>query len=271
MKTVLTLLDLSVEFLRKNGVLDPRQIAQDLLAHTLGWKRLDLYLNYERPLSEREIAPFREKIARAAKKEPVEYIIGEIEFCGLLLKVDKRALIPRKETEIFVEKIAKQIEKGVLFDVCTGSGCIGIALKKKRPDLEVFIGDLSSAALDLARENAEKNGVDVHLLQGDFLEPFRGKKADIVVCNPPYIRKSDYEKLDPSVRMFEPIEALIGGEKGTEYYERMQREIPGYLKENARLFFEIGYDQEEALLELFPEGKIERDFSSHPRFFTVCF
>jgi len=211
----------------------------------------------------------RELLKRCGKGEPFEYVVGECEFFHCTIKVDRRVLIPRPETEILVERVAKEAKERVLWDLCTGSGCIGIALKKANPALSVTLSDLSSEALLLAEGNAKLNGVDVEIVQGDLLAPFQGRKADWIVCNPPYISERELGELDPSVVNFEPKMALLGGEKGTEFYERLKKELPPYLNPGAHIFFEIGSGQGEALKKLFPKGELHFDWAGHPRFFFL--
>ncbi len=165
--------------------------------------------------------------------------------------------------------ISKLNPKGTLWDVCTGSGYIGISLKKKHPELTVALSDISPDALALAAENATLNHVDVEILQGDLLAPFKGRKADYFICNPPYISQSEYDNLDSSVRDHEPKLALLGGDRGTEFYERLARELPNYLNPGAKVFFEIGANQADAVKKLFPQGEVHRDWAGHPRFFTL--
>jgi release factor glutamine methyltransferase len=252
-------------------------VAEDLLAHVLKCKRIDLYLQYDRPLVENELALMREFVKRAGVQEPIDYLIGEVDFFGCKISVDKRVLIPRPETEILVDLIVKKIEfpEGkVLWDICTGSGCIGISLKKRLPELEVSLSDLSSEALFLASQNRQKNQVEVEICQGDLLEPFVGRKADFIVCNPPYIQLSEYFLLDASVKDFEPRGALVGGERGTEFYERLERELPPLLNHGASVFFEIGSGQGATLKKIFSSSiwtsqQVHLDWSGKERFFFL--
>jgi release factor glutamine methyltransferase len=270
MKTIGEVLRLSTDFLDQRGVAKGRRMAEELMAACFGVERLDLYLQFEKPVVESELADLREKLKRCARGEPVQYVIGEVSFYGVRIQVDPRVLIPRPETEILVDIIAKRKPTGTLWDVCTGSGYIGIALKKACPNLDVTLSDLSEDALDLAAQNAKLNGVEVRLLQGDLLEPFQGEKADIVVCNPPYVSKAEYSTLDPSVREFEPKGALIGGESGTEFYERLALELPPFLNAKAKVFLEIGTGQGERIQAIFGgRGKVEKDWAGHDRFFFL--
>ncbi len=249
----------------------PRRLVEDLLAHVLGLKRIELYMQFDRPLIELELEQLRALWKRAVRGEPVQYVMGEVEFLGCRLKVDRRALIPRQETEILADYVAKLAPEGTLWDICCGSGCLGIALKKKFPSLNVVLSDISAEALELARENAERNEVDVTFLQGDLLAPFHNLQANFVVCNPPYISQSSYDQLDPSVRNFEPKGALVGGERGTEFYERLAAELPPFLAPHARVCLEIGFDQGDALKKNFNWGSqtLQKDWSGKDRFFFL--
>jgi len=283
-KTILEVLSLSTDFLSKKGIANARRQAEDLLADALLLSRIDLYMEFERPLSEDELTICRKNLARRAKGEPLQYIKGSVEFFDCLIGLTPDVLIPRQETEILVDKIAARLKKDeaefgslkgkVLFDICTGSGCIGISLKKKFPDLTVFLSDISLKALDLAKENAKKNGVEVDCLLGDLLEPFSGRKCDYFVCNPPYIAESEYASLEREVKDHEPKLALVGGVLGLEFYERLAAELPGFLRSSAAGFFEMGREQGDALLSLFSKRPWKnclklKDWSSHDRFFFL--
>lgn len=266
MKTIGELLKLSHEFLAGKKIEHPRRTAEELIAHVLQLKRMDLYLQFDKPVIDAETQILREMLKKVANNTPLAYVFGELSFFHCRIKVDSRALIPRPETEILVEMISKRIENGTLWDICTGSGCIGIALKKKYPELDVTLSDICPNALALAKENAKLNNVDVKLVQGDLLTPFKGQKVDYIVCNPPYISAQDFAKLDPSVKDFEPSLALIGGTSGLECYEKIAASLPSGVKQ---IFFEIGFNQGEALKKIFPNGELHLDYAGHPRFFFV--
>lgn len=269
MKTIGEILKLSGEFLAEKKIPQPRRTAEELIGHVLQLKKMELYLQFDKPIIDQELNVIRELLKRAVKGEPIAYILGEVAFFHCRIRVDERVLIPRPETEILVEKMAGEIKQGVLWDLCAGSGCIGIALKKACPALQVTLSDLSPKALALARDNAKMNAVDVRLLEGDLFDPFLGEKADIIVCNPPYISEAEYRTLDPSVKDFEPKMALVAGETGLEFYERLQKELPKYLNPNGKVFFEIGATQGGSLQKLFPQGKIYKDWSNLDRFFSI--
>ncbi len=275
MKTISEVLLLSTQFLQQRHVPMARRVVEELLGKLFKCKRIQIYMQFDRPILETELALLREWLKRVAKHEPLEYITGEIEFFGGQFKTDSRALIPRQETELLVEMIAKKIEgKEMIWDICSGSGCIGISLKKKFPDTQVWLSDLSKDALELSRENALKNHVTVEFCHGDLFSSFMDKKADIIVCNPPYVTSQEFLTLDPSVRDFEPKMALVGGESGFEFYERLAKEAPLFLNPKGRLFLEIGHNMGKKLLEIFSSPiwvsrELSQDLAAKDRFFLL--
>jgi len=281
MKTIGEILTLSTKYLAEQGIASPRLQAEELLADVLGCKRLDLYLRYDQLLEEKEVTPFREKIRRRVKREPLGYLLSNTEFFHCRLDLSRDVLIPRQETEILIAKVIEQL-KGIdlvgksAWDLCTGSGCLGIALKKHLPSLDVFLADLSPQAVEIAKKNAQKNGVELSFFQGDLLHPFAGKKADFILCNPPYIASGEHPLLEREVRDFEPRMALVSGPSGLEFYERLSRELPPFLNPGAKIFFEIGTGQGEAVMSLFSKPcwklrRIEKDWAGHDRFFFLEF
>ncbi len=252
----------------KTGYL-PRKQAELLLGFILNLKPLDLYLHFDLPLAEEELHKARSLFQQAKEGAPVEYLMGRVDFFDMSIKVTPDVLIPRPETEILLYYVLKMIGKeGVLFDVCCGSGCIGLGLKKKLPDLQVYLSDLSPAALEVARENGK--GCDVTFLQGDLLAPFQGLKADVVISNPPYVIEGSLPDNG------EPHMARFAGARGIEFYERLKNELPPYLKDGAKVFFEIGYDQGAQVVDLFSEPhwinpRFELDWSGKDRFFFTSF
>lgn len=279
MRTVQDVLTRTTAYFSEKGISNSRRQAEELLCDVLGVDRVKLYLNFERPLDEKELALCRERLMRRVRGEPLQYIHGEVEFFHCKIQVNPDVLIPRQETEILVDKIVKKLAKQELkgkqlWDVCCGSGCIGIALKKRFPDLTVVLSDYSAEALKVAKKNAEINQVDVEFLQGDLLSPFQGRMADFVVSNPPYISDSEYQTLDAEVKNYEPKAALVSGSTGLEFYERFAKELPGFLKPGASIFFEIGHRQGDAVKALFSgspwkDANVEKDWSGHFRFFFL--
>jgi release factor glutamine methyltransferase len=269
MKTLGEILTLSADFLQKRGIDRPRRQVEELLSYILKLPRIELYMQYDRPMMELELTQLRGAIKRRAEGEPWQYIAGQVEFLGCRIQVNKNVLIPRQETEILTDKILKELPATPveIWDVCTGSGCIGIALKKKRPDCNVVLSDISLEALAIAKENAAENGVDIEALQGDLLNPFQGRKADLIVCNPPYIFEKDYSQLDREVRDFEPKIALVGG---LEFYQRLASELQNYLKPGAKVYLEMGTGMGVQVNNLFQgpfwkKKEILPDWASHDR------
>lgn len=279
MKTILDVIKLTSDYLGQRTIINPRREAEQIIADALGINRLDLYLDFERPLTEDELVKCRQSLTRRSKGEPSQYIRGSVDFFDCTFKVNQAVLIPRHETEILVDKIAKDLEKSdiqekTLWDICCGSGCIGISLKKRFPELEVVLSDLSMEALEVARENAQINGVEVEFLQGNLLTPFADRKTNYLVCNPPYISQKDYLHLEREVREFEPRQALVGGERGDEVYEALARDLLNYLKPGAKVWLEIGTGQGNQVKshfgsERYKEIRIENDWAAHERFFFL--
>jgi len=205
----------SADFLARKGVPSPRVDAEHLVAKGLGLTRLDLYLQYDRPLTEEETAACRELVRRRGTREPLAYILGEWGFRRLTLTVDRRALIPRPETEVVVERclaLLVGMKAPRVLDVGTGTGAIGLAIADERQDADVTAIDVSDDALALAAENAERTGlVDrIRLLRHDLAEGLPGAPYDLVVSNPPYVSPDEIAVLQPEVRDWEPREALVG-------------------------------------------------------------
>ncbi len=281
MKTLGEILPLTTQFFKDKQISKPRRVAEELLSHVLHLPRLELYLQFERPLEPNELELLRGLVKRKVQGEPLEYMLGKVAFYQCDLQVDKRVLIPRPETEILLDKVCTELcdldLKGqTALDLCTGSGCLGLGLKRALPKLSVVLADLSEEALQLAAQNAEKNGVQVELVQGDLLSPLEGRRFDVVLCNPPYVTEAEYAVLDPSVRSYEPMMALVGGEDGLHFYRRLSRELPAYLQPGAKIYFEIGATQGEAVKELFTGGawraqRLEKDWAGHDRFFFLEF
>ena len=187
--------------------------AELLLAHTLGRERIELYTDFDRPLSSQELDAYREAVARRARHEPVAYILGEWGFRRLTLNVDRRALIPRPETEIVVERALSHLrglDAPAVLDVGTGTGAIALAIADEQPGSRVTAIDVSADALALARENAERTGLAIELLEHDAARGLPGGPYDLVVSNPPYVEPTDLERLMPDVRDYEPHVALVG-------------------------------------------------------------
>lgn len=276
MKTIREVLALCVDYLKEHQIASARREAEDLLCDALELKRISLYMNIDQPLIEKELTVCRERLVRRAKGEPLAYIHRQVEFAGCNLYVDPYVLIPRQETEILVEKIAQRLRQfdlknRVLWDLCCGSGCIGIALKKAFPELKVVLSDISTEAIAVAKKNAERNCVELTFCQGDLLSVFLQKKCHFAVCNPPYISVEEYEGLSCEVKDYEPRQALVAEREGLAFYERLAIEMPHYFESPALLWMEIGYNQAESIKKIFSSWSslfIDKDYSGHDRF--VC-
>lgn len=280
MHTVLEILNLSIDYLRKMNIESPRRQAEELIGEALGIGRTGVYLEFDRPLMTDELDRCRSWLKRRASGEPLQYISGTVKFFNCELKVTRDVLIPRQETEILVEKIVNALKKmdlsgKILWDICCGSGSIAIALKKQFPELTVAASDLSSAALKIAIENASANEVSsIEFLEGDLFAPFINRKADFIVCNPPYIAEKEFATLDPEVRLYEPKSALISGASGIEIYQRLKGELPLMLNPGGKVWLEIGATQGESIKNLFTDSKwvrsqLESDWAGHDRFFSL--
>jgi len=281
MKTVKEVLELSAAYLAQGGSPRPRRDGEELLAAVLKVKRLDLYMQFDRPLEEKELELCRNYLKRRRQREPLEYILQEVEFFQEKLFVSPEVLIPRQETELMLARAVEMLSSLSLeglfaWDVCTGSGCLGIGLKKRFSSLAVTLSDISTSALAIAQKNAERAGAAIEILQGDLLVPFKGKKADILLCNPPYVSEEEYIHLEKDVKEYEPKLALLGGKEGLDFYIRLASELPEYLNPRAKVFLEIGATQGKRLEEIFSSPcwttrRIEKDFSGHDRFFFLEF
>ena len=260
------------EKFRKNGI--DESDAEWIYSIVLGIKRSELS-------SERMIAPSEsKKIKEIADKRltgrPLWYIVGDTEFFGCKIKVDERALIPRPETELHADYTVKSVEDGdKVLDMCTGSGCIAISVARRcaKRRVSVTAADISDAAIMLARENAQLNGVNVDFVQSDLFTNVRGR-FNVIVCNPPYIRSDEIASLQKEVREFEPRIALDGGADGLDFYRRIAKSIRSYLARDGVLLLECGEGQTEEILKIF--GKCSyvmpiKDLSGVDRFLKIGF
>ena len=281
MRSLGEVLQVATKFLKQKEIVQARRSAEDLLAFVLKKSRLDLYLQFDLPLEEKELEHFRSLVKRLSLKEPIEYILGRVEFYNCLFSLNPFVLIPRPETEILLDLICREISQEekkpqVAWDICTGSGCLGIGLKKRFPFINVTLSDLCPDALHVASLNAKQNQVEVEVLLGDLLKSFVGKKADLVICNPPYVSLSEYETLDLSVKGFEPKQALVAEENGLVFYRLLSQQLPLFLNKGAKVYLEIGTTQGQKIKELFGFSSwtrvfVEKDLSGHDRFFFLEF
>jgi release factor glutamine methyltransferase len=276
MLTVLEIIKRTTTFLEKRGVEMPRLHAELMIGHALGLDRMQLYLQFERPLIESELEKIRPMVQRRGNREPVQYILGETEFSGLKLKVDRRALIPRPETEHLIEwlKLRLTAPPARILDLGTGSGAIALALAKIYPEAAVTAADKSAGALALAQENAEACGLDgrVNFVLSDWFSNLgAGEQFHLIVTNPPYLSDEEMRATQPEVRDFEPAMALSAGANSTTALEQIIREARPHLVPGGLLACETGVAQHQQLLELAAEagyGRAEslRDLTGRERY-----
>jgi len=251
--TVLKILQWTADYFSGKEIDSARLEAELLLAATLGLDRVGLYVNFERPLNNDELTAFRERVKRRAQREPVQYILGETEFWSLMFNVNPAVLVPRADTEVLVEESLARIEGSArVLDVGTGSGAIAIALAHEKPEIQVTALDCSEPALEVARDNARRNGVAerVTCLVGDLASLPPGPFA-MVVSNPPYIPSGDWQKLMPEVRDHEPRLALDGGDDGLEAYRQLVMQAGQVLIPGGWLLVEVGINQATDVSALF--------------------
>lgn len=242
--TTLKVLDWTREFLAARGVENARLEAEWMLCRATGLDRVGLYLNFDKPLNETELARFREMVARRGKREPLQHILGTQEFGGVEFEVSPAVLIPRHDTEVLLDEACRRVTAHCrILDMGTGSGCIAIVLAKRLPTATVTAVDMSEAALEVARRNAVTNGVAVEFLSGSLFTPVAGRSFDLIVSNPPYIPTSDIESLEPEVRDHDPRIALDGGSDGLDFYRLLVRDAPLFLTAGGWLLLEVGCGQ----------------------------
>jgi release factor glutamine methyltransferase len=261
-RTVLDLLNKAEGFLQERGSGTPRLDAQVLLAKVLSLRRIDLYLQFERPLAKDEVDVFRDLVRRRGAHEPVAYLVGQKEFWSLPFAVGPQALIPRPDTETLLEMVGELYPAAPparFADVGTGSGCIACALARMFPAAAGVAVDSQESALQLARRNAEDLAVLnlIDLRQGDLLLPTQGERFDLVCANLPYIPSGDWAKLPPEVRDFEPRVALDGGPDGLDLVRRLILQAPGQLNAGGWLVLEIGVDQAQRVSDLLSQAGLE--------------
>lgn len=270
--TVLEVLQSTAGYFKKHEVESPRLNAEHLLAHVLKQKRIELYLEFERELAEAELAPLRELVRRRGQGEPLQHLLGTVEFDGRVFLCDKRALVPRPETEQLVEKIADCRLPNAdcrILDVGTGSGVIALSLAGKFSEANVVATDVSDDALALARENAARLGLEVTFAKGDLLEGIGGT-FDLIVANLPYVATVDRGMLSREV-LHDPETALFGGERGDEVVRRLIEAAPARLRPGGLLALELGLGQADDLAGLMAEKnyhdiKTEADYAGVTRF-----
>lgn len=282
-RRTLELIGLTVPFFERKGVDNPRLNAELLLAHALQCQRIELYTRFEEPLATEAVDAFRELVRRRGEREPLQAILGQTEFRGITVRCDSRAMIPRRETEMLVD-LAAGFLRGraapLAAEVGVGTGCVTVALAAAVPDVRVAGTDVSPGALELARLNAEENGVAdrVRLLLGDLCAPLLAEglagQLDLLVSNPPYVRSEDIAGLQPEVRDHDPRVALDGGPDGLAFYRRLFAEAPPLMKPGGAILVETpdqGQDEIGGIAEAEGWGGVERtrDFAEVERFLSA--
>ena len=279
--TIQKLLNWITEHFTKKGIDSPRLSAELLLSHVLAMERIELYTQFDKTVTKQQLDKLHDLVKRAGQNEPIRYLIGKTEFYSLELNVTADCMIPRPETELLVERAVEflRTRAGTQYvcDLCTGCGCIAIAIARNHPDANIIATDISDAALNIAAKNIEKHQLKdrIELLRGDLFDPIMPQldvsKFDLIVCNPPYITAAEFESLDKNIKAFEPRIALYGGEDGLDVYRRIVERVDQFLKPGAAFMLEVGYRQGQAVRQLleqigcFTEIKIEKDFHDNDR------
>ena len=271
--TVLEVLQSTTAYFKKREIESPRLNAEHLLAHALGRKRIELYLEFERALTEMELSPVRDLVRRRGQGEPLQHLLGTVEFCGRIFLCDKRALVPRPETEELVELLKSKIQnpKSRILDVGTGSGVIALALASHFPEADVAAIDISADALSLAHENAERLGLSgrVNFRSGNLFTNLPGA-FDLIVANLPYVASGDAPNLAREV-LHDPAVAVFAGESGDELIRKLIDAARKYLRPGAMLALEIGNNQAETLIAYLTEKnyhdiEAKKDYAGVTRF-----
>jgi len=273
--TVLEVLQSTTGYFQKRNIESSRLNAEHLLAHVLGRKRIDLYLEFERRLPESELAPLRELVKRRGSGEPLQHLLGTVEFCGRSFRCDKRALVPRPETELLVELLIPHFKSEIaharMADVGTGRGVIALTLAAEFPKAEIVGTDICEDALLLARENAERLGLAdrVRFVRSNLLENVQ-PDFDLIVANLPYVSTEDRQNLSREV-LHDPEVALFAGARGDELVGQLIARAPSWLRPGGMLAMEIGIGQNETLVAALTQKNYrdiwtEKDYSGVIRF-----
>lgn len=279
MQSVLEILQKCAGYFAAKGIETPKLDAELLLAHALGCKRLELFLRFEEPLPEAKLAPFREMAKRRARREPLQHIIGSVDFFGLTLKCDARALVPRHETEtlceIAVEKLLPDASaKPEILDLGTGSGAIALAMASACPNASVDAAEISDAAISLATENAESLKLKINIVKSNWFENIK-KSYNLILANPPYLDESEVREAQPEVRNYDPPSALSSPDGGLRDLRKILSEAREHLLDGGFIACECGLGQPQILAREavekfgFSEARALPDLSKRERF-LIC-
>ena len=272
--TISKLLEWATKELYNSGISSPKQNVETILAHTLNIKRLDIYLQLERKFSGKKLEIVFIIISRRKDNEPLQYILGETEFYGYTIKVDKSVLIPRPETELLVEIIiAEENDIKNILEIGTGSGALVIALAKKMNGIVIDATDISEDALRIAEQNTILNQVDINIFKSDIFDNVLNK-YDLIISNPPYISLTDYKQLPVEIKDFEPKSALLADDNGLFFYNKILQKAKDHLTESGKIYFEIGYDQAKKITEIakknrFSNIKVFKDLNGFDRIVRI--
>lgn len=276
MPTLLEIVQKSSDFLQAKGVESARLNAEHIIGHALGLGRMALYLQFERQLVEADLEKIRPLLKRRSQREPLQYVLGGTEWCGMKLKTDKRALIPRPETEYLVELIERRqlVAPSRILDLGTGTGCLAFALARLYPEARVTALDASADALALAAENADALELRdrVRFLQSDWFDKLPpDERFDLIVSNPPYLTEAEFGEAALEIKNFEPKSALTAPEDGCADLKKIISTAPGFLADGGSLSLETGIAQHGVLLEAaraagFAEAESVEDLTKRPRF-----
>lgn len=284
--TIFDVVKWTTAFFKQHDIEGSRIDAEVLLANVLKSSRIDLYLHYDKPLTDEELRHYKRLIRRRIKREPVAYILGQKEFWSLCFNVSKDVLIPRPETECVVETVLKivrdlnRLKPLRILELGTGSGAIMIALASELPTNTFVATDLSLNAINVAKQNEKALLPDkrINWMVGDWFEPVKHNHVnfDLIVGNPPYIRQDVIAKLEPEIFLFEPMFALDGGVDGLGSYRKIIPEAAKRLSPGGYLILEIGFDQKESVENIVRDGgyfrsiSFKKDYSGHDRVAVLC-
>lgn len=263
------------QIFRKNNLTFNEKEAESIVLHVIKTNRVKLY-SHDPEIQKDDLQKIDNLIKRRLKREPLQYILGECDFFNIKIKVAPGVLIPRPETEILVEEFLRNYKKenkknALVLDLCTGSGAIALAIAKNLSNISIFGIDISERAVRYAKINKELNHINsVFFIVGDLFLPVKKNKFSFITANPPYIKTSDIEHLEPEIRKYEPLEALNGGSDGLIYYRRILKDANDYLLNDGLIFFEIGIGQSLDITKLsekagFEVIKIVNDLAGIPR------
>jgi len=283
--TIQKLLNWTTDHFTEKSIDSPRLSAELLLSHVLDMSRIELYTQFDKLVSKQQLDRLHDLVKRAGQHEPIAYLTGKTEFYSLQFDVTPDCMIPRPETELLVERaiefLRRRTGKQFICDLCTGCGCIAIAIAKNFPNADIIATDISDAALDITAQNIEKHKLNerIKLLCGDLFDPLIPQldisKFDLIVCNPPYVSAAEFESLETNVKAYGPRIALYAGEDGLDVYRRIVEKVDRFLKPDAALMLEIGYAQGQAVRELleqvgcFSKITIEKDHNNNDRIVTA--